>query len=124
MKTFEGNERIEKGSESDDRKLVVAMYLLRAVSTTLIILLLLYLAETLLTSLYPTPTFPEFILGNSLLAIFLLALVFLGQMFFYIYRLRTGVKIRRSTGEMIVGYALPIIGIIAAVYTAYAIGAM
>ena len=125
MKTFEGKESFEKTSaEDENRKLVLLMYLLRAVSVTLMVLLLYYIAESLLTVFYPTPTFPEFVLANYALAVVLFIIVLLGQLLVYLYRLKTKARIRRSTREMIVGYALPIIGIIATVYTAYAIGAM
>jgi len=124
MKTFEGYSIIEKSSEGDDRKLVFPMYFLRAVSVALILFLLFYIIGRLLAMLYPIPTFPEFIIENYLAALSLLVVIFIGQLLFYAYRSRRGVRIRRSTWETIVGYALPIIGIIAAVYTAYAIAAM
>jgi hypothetical protein len=123
MKTFEVHGSIEKSSDGDDRKLVFPMYSIRAVSVTLILFLLFYITERLLAVL-ETTTFPEFILNNSLAVLFLLIILFGGQLLFYAYRSGRGVRIRRSSGEIIVGYALPIIGIIAAVYTAYAIGAM
>ncbi|MCX6776160.1 MAG: hypothetical protein NT130_04920 [Candidatus Micrarchaeota archaeon] len=124
MKTFEGYSIIEKSSEGDDRKLVFPMYFLRAVSVTLSLFLLFYITGRLLAMLYPIPTFPEFILENYFVVLFLIVILLLGQLLFYAYRSRAGVKIRRSTWEIIMGYALPIIGIIAAVYTAYAIAVM
>ncbi|MCX6776869.1 MAG: hypothetical protein NTY73_02795 [Candidatus Micrarchaeota archaeon] len=122
MKTFEGHSDIERSFGGDDRKLVFPMYFLRAVSVTLILFLLSYITERLLAMLV-VPTFLEFILENYLVALFMLVILFIGQLLFYAYRSRSGVRIRRSTWEIIVGYALPVIGIIAAVYTAYAIGA-
>ena len=122
MKTFEGHDNIGRSSRGDDRKLVFPMYFLRAVSVTLIIFLLFYIIGRLLEMLY-AQTFPEFIIENYLAALFLLIIIFVGQLLFYAYRSRRG-SIRRGTGEIIVGYTLPVIGIIAAVYTAYAIGAM
>ena len=123
MKTFEGHNKIERISEGNDRKLVFPMYFLRAVSVTLILFLFFYMIERLL-EVYTISTFPEFIIENYLAVLFLLVILFVGQLIFHAYRSRTGVRIRMSGWEIIIGYALPIISIIAAVYTAYAVGVM
>ena len=124
VKTFEGTTDIKINSGVDDWRIIFPIYLLRAASVTIIICLLVYLTARLLGVVYPVPTFLEFIFGNFLVVLLLFIFLFLAQVLVYTYRSRKGKNSKRSMGEVILGYALPLIGIAAAVYTAYAIGAM
>jgi hypothetical protein len=124
MKTFEGSHIRREPSEFDDPKVVLPMYLLRGVSVTLIILLFVYIFGEMSSMLDPELKFPGFILSNVLIAVTLPISIFLLQAAFYFYQIKRKASMRRSRGEMIMSYALPLIGIIAAVYTAYAVGAM
>ena len=124
MKTFEGAGKIETSREGS-RAIVFTMYVVRAVSATLIMSLLLYiLAAGVLRIFYPTPTFPEFVFGNLLSVMGVLVFLFLFQLAFYFYRLRRGRLPARSLGDILIGYLIPLLGIIAALYTAYAVGVM
>ncbi|QLJ52202.1 MAG: hypothetical protein Sv326_0027 [Candidatus Fermentimicrarchaeum limneticum] len=125
MKTFEGRGRVDTTLEEDNRAVIFLMYLIRALSATLMISLLLYiLAAGVLFIFYPVPTFPEFVLGNILAAAGMVALIFIFQVLFYFYRLRRGRLPRRSFRDIFLGYLIPILGIIATLYTAYAMGVM
>lgn len=125
MKTFEGRGRVDTTLEEGNRAVVFLMYLIRALSATIMISLLLYiLAAGVLFIFYPVPTFPEFVLGNILAAAGMVVLTFVFQLMFYFYRLRRGKLPRRSFGDIFLGYLIPILGIIAALYTAYAMGVM
>ncbi|MEM3555927.1 MAG: hypothetical protein QXF56_04385 [Candidatus Micrarchaeia archaeon] len=120
MKTFEG--RAVSGSEVESRAVVFLMYLLRAVSLILIFSMLFYIPARILGGY--EATFREFILANLVLLICFVAFLFAIQLLFYFYRLRKGVKMKRSIAGIIVGYALPLIGIAAVLWVVYAIGAI
>ena len=124
MKTFEGSHIRRGPSKFDDPKVILPMYLLRGVSVTLIILLFVYIFGEMFSMLDPELKFPGFILSNILTAVMLPVSIFLLQAAFYFYQIRRRASMKRSRGEMVMSYALPLIGIIAAVYTAYALGAM
>ncbi len=124
MKTFEGSHIHGEFSGVDDWRVILPMYLLRAVSVTLILLLFYYIAGRLTTVINSDVTFPEFALDNNLAFIAMTLSLFLLQALFYAYQTKRKVSMRRSSGELIMGYVIPLIGIIAAVYTAYAVGAM
>lgn len=124
MKTFESSNIQQGPLGADEWRVILSMYLLRAISITLILLLFFYMAGRLLAVLDSELKFPGFVFSNTLFLITLTLFFFLLQALFYAYQLRRRVSMRRSTGELIMSYALPVIGIIAAVYTAYAIGAM
>ena len=125
MKTFEGRGRVDTTLEEDNRAVIFLMYLIRALSATIMISLLLYiLAAGVLFIFYPVPTFPEFVLGNILAAAGMVVLIFVFQVLFYFYRLRRGRLPRRSFRDIFLGYLIPILGIIAALYTAYAMRVM
>jgi hypothetical protein len=103
---------------------VLLMYFLRAVSIILILTLFLYIMGKQLAMLGPDLKLPEFIFANILALSSASLFLFLLQALFYAYQARKKTFVKRSRGEIIIGYALPILGIIAAVYAAYAIGAM
>ncbi len=124
MKTFEGSHIRGKFSEVDDWRAILPMYLLRAVSVTLILFLFSYIADRLMAVINSYVTFPEFALDNNLAFITMTLSLFLLQALFYAYQIKRKVSMRRSNGELIMGYVLPLIGIIATIYTAYAVGAM
>jgi len=124
MKTFEGSHIQQKPLEFDNPRVIFSMYLLRGLSVTLILLLFGYMAGELFSALDPALRFPGFVSSNILSFIALPLFLFLLQAIFYAYKIRMREYAKRSRGEMIMSYALPIIGIAAAVYTAYAIGAM
>jgi small-conductance mechanosensitive channel len=124
MKTFEGLSIRGEPSGTDDTGVIFPMYLLRAISVTVILSLFFYIADRLLNLISSEIRFPEFMSYNILALISMSLFFFLFQALFYWYRVRRKASVRRSTGEIIIGYLLPVIGIIAAVYTAYAVGAM
>jgi hypothetical protein len=124
MKTFEGSHVREVPSGGEDARVVLPMYLLRAVSIILILTLFLYMIGIQLSMLRPDLKFPEFVFANILAISLSLIFLFLLQALFYAYKERNKTFMKMSRGEIIMGYALPILGIIAAVYAAYAIGAM
>jgi hypothetical protein len=124
MKTFEGSNIRKRPLESDEVKVVFPMYLLRAVSVTIILLLFFYMAGRSFGWLDFDLTFPGFLFNNVLATIALSLFFFLVQALFYAYQIRRNVSMKRSMGDVVIGYALPLIGIIVAVYVAYAIGAM
>jgi hypothetical protein len=124
MKTFEGSSIHRRFSLVEEPRVIFPMYLLRAVAVTLVLFLLIYITGRVLYWFYTEFKFTDFVFMNILAFIALSLFLFLLQALFYAYRVRRKASFRRSTGELIVGYALPIIGIITAIYAAYAIGAM
>ena len=120
MKTFEG--RAASRSETESRAVVFFMYLLRAVSLTLIVSMLFYIPLRVLAGY--EGMFWEFILANLVILFCFLAALFIIQLLFYFYRLRKGVRVKRSIISIVVGYALPLIGIAFVLGVVYAIGAV
>lgn|GEM_PF-4903574 len=119
MKTFEGH--TTSSSEAESRVVIFFMYLLRAVSSTLIISLFFYIPMRVLGSY--EARFLEFIAGNFILLFCFLAFLFIIQLLAYLYRVKRGMR-RRSMVSVIIGYALPLIGIAVVLYVVYAIGAI
>ncbi|NYZ79000.1 hypothetical protein H0N99_02530 [Candidatus Micrarchaeota archaeon] len=124
MKTFEDSHIRESPSQGEDARVVLLMYFLRAASLILILALFLYIVGKQLAFLDAELKFPEFVSANILALSSASLFLFLLQALFYAYLVRRKTAVKRSRGEIIIGYALPILGIIAAVYAAYAIGAM
>lgn len=124
MKTFEGQQVREIPSEAEDARVVLLMYFLRAVSIILILTLLFYIIGEQLVMLRPDLKFSDFIFANALALSLALLFLFIVQTLLYVYRVRNRTFVKMSRGEIIMGYALPILGIIAAVYTAYALGVL
>jgi hypothetical protein len=124
MKTFDADRRMAASPEISNRAIIFFMYLLRAISATLMVTLLLYMLVAILGDMYPIVTFPEFIIRNTSMVIVSTLLISAAQVLFYMYRLKRGANPRRSRAEIIIGYALPLIGIAMALYTAYVTGAM
>lgn len=124
MKTFEGSQIREATSDIDDTRVIFPMYLLRGISVTLILMLFFYIVDRLLNFFGPEFRFEDFILSNLLVSIAMPLFLFLLQALFFTYQVRRKVSVKRSRSEIIMSYALPLIGIIAAVYTAYTIGVL
>ena len=124
MKTFESSNIREIPPQREDARVVLTMYALRAVSIVLILTLFLYIMGEQLTMLRPNLKFPDFVFANILAIGSAWLVLFLLQTLVYVYKERNRTFMKMSRGEIIMGYALPLLGIIAAVYTAYAIGAM
>lgn len=114
MKTFEGQD-IARGSGVESRVVIFFMYLLRALSATFIIFLVVYmLARTL--GFGEGITFWEFVWENLLVALLFLAFLLGIQL---VLRGR-----RRSVSEVVVGYAIPLIAIAVALYVVHTIEAI
>jgi membrane protein implicated in regulation of membrane protease activity len=110
--------------EVENLRVVLLMYLLRAVSIVLILTLLVYITYRQFYMLDLSLRFHDFVFENILVLFLAVLFTFFVQLLFYEYQKRTKGVTKRSRGETIIGYVLSIVGIITAVYAAYAMGFM